>query len=46
MVVARSKVWVYGLTLAGIAGSISAEGMDGCLLRVMRVVYVEAFATG
>jgi hypothetical protein len=29
---ARSKAWVCGRSLAGIAGSNPAEGMDVCLL--------------
>ena len=31
-VAARSKAWVCGRSLAGIAGSNTAGGMDGCLL--------------
>ena len=31
-VAARSKAWVYGRSLAGIAGSNSAGCMDVCLL--------------
>jgi hypothetical protein len=31
-VAARSKAWVYGRSLAGIAGSTSAEGIDICLM--------------
>jgi hypothetical protein len=46
VVAARSKAWVYGLTLAEIAGSNSAAGMDACLLWMLCVVQVEAFATG
>jgi len=34
----RSKAWVCGRWIAGIAGSIPAEGMDVCLLRVLCVV--------
>jgi hypothetical protein len=30
-VAARSKVWVYGRSLAGIVGSNPAGGMDVCL---------------
>ena len=30
-VAARSKAWVYGCSLAGIAGSNPAGGMDVCL---------------
>jgi len=30
-VTARSKVWVYGHSLAGIVGSNPAGGMDGSL---------------
>jgi hypothetical protein len=37
-VVARSKVWVCGRSLAGIVGSNLAGGMDVCLLLVMCVV--------
>jgi hypothetical protein len=36
--VARSKTWFLARTLAGIAGSNPAEGMDVCLLRVLCVV--------
>jgi hypothetical protein len=32
-VAARSKAWVYGRSLAGIAGSNSGGGMDFCLLE-------------
>ena len=35
---ARSKAWVWGLSLAGIAGSIPAWGMDVCLLCVLDVL--------
>jgi hypothetical protein len=31
-VAARSKAWVWGRSLAGIAGSNPAEGVDVCLL--------------
>jgi hypothetical protein len=31
-VVARSKVWICGCSLAGNAGSIPTVGMGGCLL--------------
>jgi hypothetical protein len=31
-VAARSKAWVYGRSLAGIAGSNPAKDMDVCLL--------------
>jgi hypothetical protein len=34
----RSTAWVCGLSLAGIAGSYTAGGMDVVLLRVLRVV--------
>jgi hypothetical protein len=34
----RSKVWVCGLSLAGIAGSNPARGMDVCFLWVLYVV--------
>jgi hypothetical protein len=37
-VAARSKAWVYGLSLAGTAGSNPAVGMDVCLLPVLFVV--------
>ena len=46
VVAVLSKSWVYGRSLAGIAGSNSAEGMDVCILCVLCVVQVEAFATG
>ena len=44
---ARSKAWVCGRLLAGIAGSIQAWGMDVCL-SVVGVVccQVEVSATG
>jgi hypothetical protein len=31
-VAARSKVWVFGRSLAGVAGSNPTRGMDVCLL--------------
>jgi len=34
-VVARSKAWVYGRSLAGIVGSNPAGGMDVCLCCVI-----------
>jgi len=34
----RSKVWVWGRSLAGNVGSNSAGGIDICLLWVLRVV--------
>jgi len=37
-VAARSKPWVCGRLLVGIAGSIPARGMDTCLLWVLRDV--------
>jgi len=37
-VAARSKAWISGRSLAGIAGSYPAGGMDVCLLRVLCVV--------
>jgi len=37
-VVARSKAWVCGASLAGIAGSNPAGGMDVSLLRMLCVV--------
>jgi hypothetical protein len=37
-VAARSKAWVFGRSLAGIAGSNPAGGMDVCLLWVLCVV--------
>ena len=37
-VVARSKTWVCGCSLAGIAGSNPARGMDASLLWVLCVV--------
>jgi len=46
VVTSRSKAWVYDRSLAGIAGSNSAEGMDVCLLWVLCVVHVQACATG
>jgi len=41
-VAARSKAWVYGRSLAVIAGLNPAGAMDVCLLRVLCVVYVAA----
>ena len=35
---ARSKAWVYGRSLAGIAGSNPTGGRDVCLLWVLRDV--------
>jgi len=35
---ARSKAWVYGRSLAGIAGSNAAGAVDICLLWVLCVV--------
>ena len=40
-VAARSKVWVCGSSLDGIAGSTPASEMDVCLLCVLCVVQVE-----
>jgi len=37
-VAARSKAWVCGSSLAGIAGSSTTVGMDVCLLRILFVV--------
>jgi hypothetical protein len=37
-VAARSKAWVFGRSLAGIAVSNFAVGMDVCLLRVWCVI--------
>jgi hypothetical protein len=37
-VAARSKVWVWSHSLAGIADSNPAGGMDACLLLVLCVV--------
>ena len=34
----RSKAWVCGRSIAGIAGSNPAGGIDVCLLRVLCVV--------
>jgi hypothetical protein len=36
LVAVRSKAWVCDHSLAGIAGSKPAEGMDLCLLCVVR----------
>jgi len=38
LVTARCKVWVFGRSLAGIAGSNPCGGMDICLLQVLCVV--------
>ena len=35
---ARSKAWVYGRSLAGIAGSNATGDIDVCLLRVLCVI--------
>ena len=37
-VAARSKAWVHGRSLAGIAGSNPSGGMDVCLVCVLCVV--------
>jgi hypothetical protein len=37
-VAARSKEWVYGRSIAGIAGSNPARGMDFCILWGLRFV--------
>jgi hypothetical protein len=37
-VAARSKVWVFGRSLAGIAGSNPSAGMDVRLLLMMCVI--------
>jgi hypothetical protein len=44
-VAARSKAWVRGRSLAGIAGSNPAGGMNVCLLWILCVVQVEVSAT-
>jgi hypothetical protein len=44
-VVAKSKAWVCGRSLAGIAGSIPTEGMDVRLLYLLYVVPATAAAT-
>jgi hypothetical protein len=41
LVTARSKAWVYDLSLAGIADTNHAEGMDVCLL-VFVVCYISS----
>ena len=46
VVAGRSKAWFYGRSLAGIAGSNSAEGMDFCLFWVLCVLHVQECATG
>jgi len=43
---ARSKAWVYGSSLAGIAGLNSAGGMDVSLLWVLCVVRERSLASG
>ena len=45
-VAARSKAWVCGRSLAGIAGSIPAGGMDVCLLLTLYVAQIEVFCEG
>jgi len=42
----RSKAYVCGRLIAGIAGSNSAESMDICLPPLSQVVWVVASATG
>jgi hypothetical protein len=37
-VAARSKAWVYGRSLAGIAGSNPTGGMNVCVVFVVRTV--------
>jgi hypothetical protein len=37
-VAARSNAWVYGRSLAGIAGSNPTGGMDVCVVFVVRTV--------
>jgi hypothetical protein len=37
-VAARSKAWVCGRSLTGIAGSNPTEGMDVCVVFVIRTV--------
>jgi hypothetical protein len=44
-VVARSKAWVCGRSLAGIVGSNPAGGMDVCLLWVLCCCQVEVSAS-
>jgi hypothetical protein len=46
-VAARSKAWVCGLLVAGIAGSNPAEGVDVfvCVYMLCCPVSVEAFTT-
>ena len=46
MVAARSKAWVCGFSLVGIAGSNPAGGMDICLVYVVCVLQVEVNASG
>jgi hypothetical protein len=43
---AQSKVWIRGRSLARIAGSNPAGGMDVCLLWMLCVVQVGVSATG
>jgi hypothetical protein len=38
LVAARSNTWAFGRSLAGIAGSNPAGGMDVCLLSVLCAV--------
>ena len=38
LIAARSKAQVFGCSLAGIAGSNPAGGIDACLLRVLCAV--------
>jgi hypothetical protein len=45
-VAAPSKAWVYGLSLAAVAGSNLAWGMDVCLLLSVGCCRVEVSATG
>jgi len=38
LVTARSKAWFYDLSLAGIADTNPADGMDVCILYLLCVV--------
>jgi len=45
-VAARSKVWIFGRSLAEIAGSNPAGDMDMCLLRVLYVLSGRGLCVG
>jgi len=42
----RPESWIFGLLIAGIAGSYPADGMDIRILCLLRVVQIAASVTG